>query len=57
MGREVTDTKNPWLITAMFLAFVANYIFNINVVLIISTAAALGLGKFLIDHFKGGKKA
>ena len=57
MGKEVTDTKNPWLITAMFLAFVANYIFNINVVLIISTAAALGLGKFLIDHFKGGKKA
>lgn len=57
MGKEVTDTKNPWFITAMFLAFVANYIFNINVVLIILTAAALGLGKFLIDHFKGGKKA
>src|SRR5699024_8392045 len=25
MGREVTDTKNPWLTTAMSLAFVANY--------------------------------
>ncbi len=57
MGRDVTDTKNPMLIAAMVIAFVANYIFNINVVIIILVAGALGLGKFIFDQYQGGKKA
>lgn len=57
MGRDVADTKNPMLIAAMVIAFVANYIFNINVVIIILVAGALGLGKFIFDQYQGGKKA
>lgn len=57
MGKEVTDTKNPLLITAMLVAFVANYFFNVNVILIILVAAGLGIGKYLFDRYKGGKKA
>lgn len=57
MGRDVTDTKNPMLIAAMVIAFVANYIFNINVIIIILVAGALGLGKFIFDQYQGGKKA
>ncbi|MGY0837622.1 chromate transporter [Aerococcus urinaeequi] len=56
MGKEVTDTKNPLLITAMLVAFVANYFFNVNVILIIFVAATLGIGKYLLDRHMGGKK-
>lgn len=57
MGKEITDSKNPWLIAGMFIAFVANFVFNVNVVLIILTAAAIGLLSFLFIRNKGGKEA
>lgn len=57
MGKEITDSKNPWLIAGMFIAFVANFVFNVNVVLIILTAAAIGLVSFLFIRNKGGKEA
>lgn len=54
MGKEVTDTKNPLLIAGMFIAFIANYFFQVNVVLIILIAAAIGVGKFFLDKRNGG---
>ncbi|RPA58206.1 chromate transporter [Aerococcus agrisoli] len=57
MALQITDTKNPILIGAMVVAFVANYFFNVNVMLIILCAALLGIGKFLLERHKGGSKA
>lgn len=54
MGQQVTCTKSPLLITTMFIAFIANYIFNVNVVFIILVAAGIGLIQFFISQNKGG---
>lgn len=54
MGQQVTSTKSPLLITTMFIAFIANYIFNVNVVFIILLAAGIGLIQFFISQNKGG---
>ena len=54
MGQQVTKTKNPLLIATMFIAFIANYIFNVNVMLIILVAASIGLIQFFISRNKGG---
>ncbi|MBZ6527191.1 chromate transporter [Aerococcaceae bacterium DSM 111021] len=54
MGQQVTSTKSPLLITTMFIAFIANYIFNVNVVFIILVAAGIGLIQFFISQNKGG---
>lgn len=54
MGQQVTSTKSPLLITTMFIAFIANYIFNVNVMFIILVAAGIGLIQFFISQNKGG---
>lgn len=54
MGQQVTNTKSPLLITTMFIAFIANYIFNVNVMFIILVAAGIGLIQFFISQNKGG---
>lgn len=55
MGQQVTNTKSPLLIATMFIAFIANFIFNINVMVIILVAAAIGLVQFFIHQQKGGQ--
>lgn len=55
MGQQVTNTKSPLLIATMFIAFIANFIFNINVMVIILVAAAIGLVQFFIHQQKGGR--
>ena len=54
MGQQVTNTKSPLLIATMFIAFIANYIFNVNVMLIILVAASIGLIQFFFNRNKGG---
>lgn len=54
MGQQVTNTKSPLLIATMFIAFIANYIFNVNVMLIILVAAGIGLIQFFFNRNKGG---
>lgn len=55
MGQQVTNTKSPLLIATMFIAFIANFIFNVNVMVIILVAAAIGLVQFFIHQQKGGQ--
>jgi len=57
MALQITDTKNPILIGAMIIAFIANYIFNVNVMLIILCAALLGIGKYIFERYRGGNHA
>src|SRR5699024_978032 len=54
MGPQETNTKSPLLIATMFIAFIANYIFNVNVMLIILVAASIGLIQFFFNRNKGG---
>ncbi|MFL2128206.1 MAG: chromate transporter [Ruoffia tabacinasalis] len=54
MGQQVTNTKSPLFIATMFIAFIANYIFNVNVMLIILVAASIGLIQFFFNRNKGG---
>ncbi|XJS11150.1 chromate transporter [Aerococcaceae bacterium WGS1372] len=52
MGQQVFKTKSPLLIGTMFVAFIANYIFNVNVITIILVAGLLGLVQYFIGHNK-----
>lgn len=54
MGQQVTNTKSPLLIATMLIAFIANYIFNVNVMIIILVAAGIGLVQFFINRNKEG---
>lgn len=55
MAMQVFDSKNRIMIAVMFLAFIANYFFKVNVIIIIGMSAALGLLLYYIDRRKGGR--
>lgn len=52
MGQQVFKTKNTLLIVTMFVAFIANYIFNVNVITIILVSGLLGLVQYFIGRYK-----
>ena len=52
MGQQVTSTKNFISIATMFIAFIANYIFNVNVMVIILIAGCIGLIRYAFDYYK-----
>lgn len=55
MAMQVFDSKNRIMIAVMFLAFIANYFFKVNVIIIIGMSAALGLLLYYFDRRKGGR--
>ncbi|MEA4874516.1 MAG: chromate transporter [Anaerorhabdus sp.] len=54
MGNDVVKTKNLVLIGIMILAFVANYVFGLNVVYIIITVGLFGVVRTIIREKKRG---
>lgn len=54
MGQQVFETKSPVLIATMFVAFIANYIFNVNVITIIIIAGLIGLLQYFIQRRRKG---
>lgn len=55
MAMQVFDSKNRVMIAVMFLAFIANYFFKVNVIIIIGMSATLGLLLYYFDRRKGGR--
>ena len=56
MGSGVVRSKEPLLIAIMLAAFVANYYFEINVIIIILIVIAIGVIRTLFrEHRKGAK--
>ena len=56
MGSGVVRSKEPLLIAIMLAAFVANYYFKINVIIIILIVIAIGVIRTLFrEHRKGAK--
>ena len=57
MGSGVVRSKEPLLIAIMLAAFVANYYFEINVIIIILIVIAIGVIRTLFrEHRKGAKR-
>lgn len=56
MGQQVFKRKSLILNVIMLAAFIANYIFNVNVMVIILIAAGIGLTQFMIRRDKVEKK-
>lgn len=54
LGGKVVKTRSPLYIGLMIVAFAANFVFNVNVILIILAAAALGVVRVLLQSRKGG---
>lgn len=54
LGGKVVKTRSPLYIGLMIVAFAANFVFNVNVILIILAAAALGVVRVLLQGRKGG---
>lgn len=56
LGENVLKTKSVVYIGLMILAFLANYVFDINVIAIILAAAAFGVVRALIHSGKASKQ-
>ena len=54
LGGKVVKSHSPLYIGLMVAAFAANFVFNVNVILIILAAAALGIVRVLLQSRKGG---
>lgn len=54
LGDKVVKSHSPLYIGLMIVAFAANFVFNVNVILIILAAAALGVVRVLLQGRKGG---
>ena len=54
LGDKVVKTRSPLYIGLMVAAFAANFVFNVNVILIILAAAVLGVVRVLLQSRKGG---
>lgn len=54
LGRNVLETKSVRYIALMAAAFIANFIFGVNVIFVILAAAAIGIVTVLFKHGKGG---
>ena len=56
LGAGVLKTKSPLYIGLMVLAFVANFFWDVNVILIILAPAVFGVARALLRHGKGSPK-
>lgn len=56
LGGNVLKTKSPLYVGLMALAFAANFLFEVNVILIILAAAAFGVARALFRRAKGETK-
>ena len=54
LGDKVVKSHSPLYIGLMVAAFAANFVFNVNVILIILAAAVLGIVRVLLQSRKGG---
>mgnify|MGYP003297637474 FL=1 len=54
LGDKVVKSHSPLYIGLMDAAFAANFVFNVNVILIILAAAVLGIVRVLLQSRKGG---
>lgn len=54
LGSNVLKTKSVLYITLMVAAFVANFVFGINVIFVILAAAAIGVVTAMVKRAKGG---
>ena len=54
LGDTVVKSHSPLYIGLMVAAFAANFVFNVNVILIILAAAVLGIVRVLLQSRKGG---
>ena len=54
LGGNVLQTRSPLYILLMVGAFVANFVFNVNVIVVILAAAAFGVVRALLQFKKGG---
>ena len=54
LGDKVVKSHSPLYIGLMVAAFAANFVFNVNVILIILVAAVLGIVRVLLQSRKGG---
>ena len=54
LGDNVLQTRSPLYILLMVGAFVANFVFNVNVIVVILAAAAFGIVRALLQFKKGG---
>lgn len=54
LGDKVVKSHSPLYIGLMVAAFTANFVFNVNVILIILAAAVLGIVRVLLQSRKGG---
>lgn len=54
LGGNVLQTRSPLYILLMVGAFVANFVFNVNVIVVILAAAAFGVVRALLQRKKGG---
>lgn len=55
LGGDVLKTKSPVYIGLMVAAFVANFVFGVNVILIILAAAAFGVVRAVFQQGKGAR--
>ena len=54
LGDKVVKSHSPLYIGLMVAAFAANFVFNVNVILIILASAVLGIVRVLLQSRKGG---
>ena len=54
LGGNVLKTHSPLYIGLMVAAFVANFVFDVNVIVVILVAAAFGVARALVQGRKGG---
>ena len=54
LGSNVLKTKSVLYITLMVAAFVANFVFGVNVIFVILAAAAIGVVAAMVKRAKGG---
>ena len=54
LGGNVLQTRSPLYILLMVGAFVANFVFDVNVIVVILAAAAFGVVRALLQLKKGG---
>lgn len=55
LGGNVVKTRSPLYIGLMVLAFVASFVFDVNVIVIILAAAAFGVARALFQQRKAGR--
>ena len=55
LGRDVLKTRSAIYIGLMVLAFIASFVFDVNVILIILAAAAFGVVRALLQYRKAAR--